>query len=299
MKRFKKFNTAATILVSAATAIFLTKTLLKYYTPIQDTITSIPPIKIIFAIFLFLGYLYMRAISWKFLVQYFGESISKVNSLTIWFFSEAVRYIPGNIWSFASRAYLAQQKQISKNASFLVLPTEVILVTTTTTILSSYAIVKILERGQVNLIFYILTITSLVVILALLLLHKTVTKILKKLLTQNLSLRALLSAIACQFLSWSLYSAGYLVLIPDAKTLDLLLLYSATLLAWLIGYLTIVSPLGLGVRESAFVLLVGTRIGTAEALVVAILARLVLIATELINLAFWASLKRSRIFKVE
>ena len=292
MKEFKKLKNLATILVILITAVFLAKTLLKYYEPTKYDLSSIPAYKIILAACFFLGYFYMRAISWRYLTQYLGESVSKTSSLTIWFFSEALRYIPGNIWSFASRAYLARQKQISKEVSFLILPIEIIIVTTTTTILSSYAIIKTLEKLQVNLIFYILIFTSLIVTLVLLLSHKIILRVLKKILLQKLVLKALPTALILQFLSWSLYSTGYIILIDFAGIQDLALLFSSTLLAWLIGYLTIVSPMGLGVRESTFILLIGPQIGLSQAAVIALLARVILIVTELINLTFWVSLKR-------
>lgn len=298
--KLKIITTALTTLVAAATLIFLSKTFLAYQQQAQDIILSTPPIKIIAAFLLFLGHLYLRALSWRSLIYFLGASLNKHKSLTIWFFSEATRYIPvGKIWSFTSRAYLAQQNKVPPKISILILPVEVVIVTTTTAILSSYAIIKTLEKLPVNLTFYILVITSLTATLGLFLLHKTTKKMLKTLLIQPLVPKALPAALILQGVSWSLYSAGYIVLISDiAKVQDLSLLLSSTLLSWLIGYLAIVSPMGLGVRESAFVILVGAQIGTAQAITVAVLSRVILIVSELVNLAFWAGMKgRLHFFK--
>lgn len=289
MSQFKKIRTIVTILIIFLTTFFLIRTLINFYGSTEVIISLTPIWKIIFSAILFLGYLYFRAISWKYIVAYFGETISQTNSLTIWFFSEAVRYIPGNIWSFASRAYLARQNNITKKTSLIILPAEIIVAITITTILSLYAIGNVLESHLVNFIFFIVIFVSLIITLALLLFHGYINKILKNLTSSTVVLKALLIALMLQFVSWTFYGFGYLVLINNFTTTpNFILLFSYTLLAWLIGYLTIITPMGIGVREGAFVLLAGSQLGTPQAIVIAILARIILIITEITNILFWA-----------
>lgn len=290
-------STILTILTAAASLIFLSKTFLNYQQQTQDIITSTQPVKIMAAFLFFLGHLYFRALSWRSLVYFLGISVNKTNSLTIWFFSEATRYIPiGKIWSFASRAYLAQQHKVPPKISYLILPTEAIIVTATVSILSLYAVTKTLEKLPLNLNLYILIVMSLTITSGFLFLHKKVKKVLKRLADQTLIPKAFPKALILQATSWSFYSLGYVVLISDiTKVQDPILLFSSTLLAWLIGYLTIISPMGLGVRESTFVILAGGQIGIAESISVALLSRVILIVSELINLVFWIVIKGIRI----
>src|SRR3989344_3830488 len=290
----KSIKTVATIIVLLATAIFLTRTLINYYGQIQNILYSISPIRVIVSFCFFLCYLYLRALSWGYLIQFLGAIISKTNSLSVWFLSEATRYIPGSIWSFITRSYLAQQKNISRNISVLISPVESIIVITATTILSLYAIFNNLKGFEINTAFYILVIFSLVLTFGLLLLHKPLTRIIKKLATQTLNPKALSIALIYQFFAWSFYGLGYIYLI-DITNINFMLFFSSSLLAWLIGYLSIITPMGLGVRESAFVLLTGPQIGTTEAALIAILARVILIVAELSNLIFWTSKKRKSI----
>jgi len=290
----KSIKTVATIIVLLATAIFLTRTLINYYGQIQNILYSISPIRVIVSFCFFLCYLYLRALSWGYLIQFLGAIISKTNSLSVWFLSEATRYIPGSIWSFITRSYLAQQKNISRNISVLISPVESIIVITATTILSLYAIFNNLKGFEINTAFYILVIFSLVLTFGLLLLHKPLTRIIKKLATQTLNPKALSIALIYQFFAWSFYGLGYIYLI-DITNINFMLFFSSSLLAWLIGYLSIITPMGLGVRESAFVLLTGPQIGTTEAALIAILARVILIIAELSNLVFWISKRRKNI----
>lgn len=292
-------KTITTILILIITTIFLTKTLLSYYDQIQHIIYSISPLRILLSLFFFLAYLYFRALSWKSLIHFLGGSLNKTNSLYIWFFSEATRYIPGNVWSFVSRSYLAQQKKVSRSISILVLPLEAVIVITTTSILSLYSITENLNRFYTSSIFDIVLILSLLITLVLLVLHKPISRILNKLVNERLFPKQIITTLIFQFLSWSLYSIGYLILITDFTNIhDPTLLFSSTLLAWLIGYLSIVTPMGLGIRESAFVLLTGPQIGIPQAALIAVLARIIFICSELINLFIWVSMRKKHLFSL-
>ncbi len=283
MSKIKIIKTIGTFLVISLAIIFFTKTLTEYYQQLQTSLFSISPLRVVASFLLFIGYLYLRALSWRSLIHFLGENVNKTNSLSVWFFSEATRYIPGNVWAFASRAYLARQIMVSKNVSFLVLPVEVLTVTAVTSLLSLYAVINNLERLPVNSVFYVAILSPLFMLLGFLILQKIIKRVVGKLLSLELNPPAYLKAVLFQLACWSLYSAGTLVLI-DGK-IDFLL-FSSTILAWLVGYLSLVTPMGLGVRESAFVLLVGEIIGTPQSLVVAIISRVILIVAEMAILAF-------------
>lgn len=283
--KIKKVRPVVTLLVISLTVIFFARTFAEYYQQLQNGFLSISPFKAVASLLLFMGYLYLRALSWRSLVNFLGESINKTGGLSVWFFSEATRYIPGNVWSFVSRAYLARQEKISKNVSLLVLPIEIMTVAAVTSALSLYSIVKNLERLPVNLVFYAALVTPPVALFGFLILQKIIKRVLGKLLKLDLSPKALLTAIALQIACWSLYSLGTIILL-EGKLDNLSLLFSSTILAWLVGYLSLVTPMGLGVRESAFVLLLGGYIGTAQAVVIAVLSRIILIISELVILAF-------------
>lgn len=291
LKFIKKLRFVGILVVIFVTSIFFTKTLTQYYEQFQTSLLSISPLRVIIAFVLFIGYLCLRALSWRQLVNFLGENVNKTNSLSVWFFSEATRYIPGNIWSFVSRAYFARQEHVSRNASLLVLPIEVMTVASVASALSLYAISKNLERLPVNFFFYSTIILTPVALLAFLLLQKIIRRIFGKLGEVELKPKALLAAILLQLACWSLYSLGTIVLI-DGKIDNFPLIYSSTILAWLVGYLSLVTPMGLGVRESAFVLLVGGVIGAAQAVLIAIVSRVILINSELAILLFLVSKKR-------
>ena len=65
--------------------------------------------------------------------------------------------------------------------------------------------------------------------------------------------------------------------------------------AYLAGYLFVLTPAGLGMRETAMFVLLGQFLGPTEALVVAVLSRVWFTAAELLPLAFIPLLPRARV----
>lgn len=285
--KVKEVRLVGLLIVILITTFFFAQTFAYYYQQIGVALSAISPLEVIASFLFFVGYLCLRALSWRSLIHFLGGSINKLNSLSVWFFSEATRYIPGNIWSFLSRAYLARQKRVSKNTSLFVLPVEVLTVITITTALSMYAIIKNLEKLPVSFVFYTSLVLPPLTLLGIVILQKTIRRTLSRLINLDLNPTEIIKAIILQFASWSLYGLGTIVLI-DMKVENLPLLFSSALLAWLVGYLSLVTPMGLGVRESAFVILTGGTIGTAQAFVVAVVSRIILIVAELAILGYLA-----------
>ena len=282
------------ILVVFLTAVFIAKTFISYYGQLQEALFSFSPLRIGVAVCLFIGYLYMRALSWRFLVLSLGASIDKVNGLTIWFFSEATRFIPGNVWSFASRVYLSRQKNLPKDIAILAVPVEIAVVAITATLFSLFAVYKNVEKLPINLAFLAFIGGMVVGLLGLYFLKNLVKRFLSKLIAQNVNPRVLLGVFLFQIAAWTLYGLGTITLIDNLNAENVPLLFSSSLLAWLVGYLSFVTPMGLGIREGAFIVLTGQQIGVPQATFIALLSRAILIVAELVNLIFWVIAKRAR-----
>ena len=64
-------------------------------------------------LYLFLSFLatsswfFIRSYIWRFLVAHFGHTIPYRECIRIWVLSELSRYVPGTVWQYFSRIYLA------------------------------------------------------------------------------------------------------------------------------------------------------------------------------------------------
>jgi uncharacterized membrane protein YbhN (UPF0104 family) len=88
-------------------------------------------------------------------------------------------------------------------------------------------------------------------------------------------------------LSWLMFAA-FQVLVVQALGLllvsELITLAGVFLLSWLLGYLSFVAPSGLGVREAFLVALLGPFMGAPQAVAVAAVSRVLMIAVEVLML---------------
>ena len=99
------------------TSLFILRTILIYWNQVADSLSSLSWIALAFAGLFYLGYFYFRAVSWHFIIEALGQKQQLLDNFSSWFLGEATRYIPGNIWSFVSRVYLAKQKGIAKSVT--------------------------------------------------------------------------------------------------------------------------------------------------------------------------------------
>ena len=275
-------------LVCVATVVFVGRVLSSYYLQLQKSLFSISVFKIICSMVLFLVYLYLRALSWQYVVKGFNTPISASRGFFVWFASESTRFIPGSVWSYASRAYLSK---LPKNVNLLMVPLEIILVATSTAILSIYSVVQNISVIPLRIIFLIIVILLSSSVLGLFFTYKKIRILIIKLLVLDVSLSDFIKAFGLQFVSWFLYGFATVLLVQNLSFAKLLLLLSAVILSWLVGYISII-PMGLGVREGVFIFLTGGLIGIPQATLVAVFSRVLLILVEIVNLLFWLIVRK-------
>jgi uncharacterized membrane protein YbhN (UPF0104 family) len=75
---------------------------------------------------------------------------------------------------------------------------------------------------------------------------------------------------------------------------DLPAYVGAFAIAWIVGFVAIYAPGGIGVREAVLVALLRGRLGSADALVLAVTSRLVLAVVDVVAAAAGAVILRTR-----
>lgn len=307
MPRFKKFPHAKSILaliVLTLTSYFLFKTLVTNYKEVNLSLRQISlPILSVSLIF-FILYFNFRALSWQFIIKSLGKKISVQDALAIWFLGESTRYLPGKVWSFISRAYLAEQKGISKTVTLLSLIVElfVILLVTATFSLPTLGnkIYPLLLNSDVKILLLILPISIIFLLFVINTKKKVILRILASFSSAKFLATDFLFAILCQILAWLFYGLAITILVINFTThFSLSLILSNSVFSWLIGYASLVAPLGLGVRESATAIIFGPILGNGTAVLIALVARLIVSIAEVLNLGYWFIIRRSEGLRFE
>lgn len=223
---------------------------------------------------------------WQLFLRNEGHNVSFRKSLYRWEFSELKRFVPGNVWSFLSRAALFEDLGVPKTITAKGLVYEIELVILGSAILSILSLPLIASYFGLNLMFtssiYILIIMAGVAFL--LFQNKLPIGKLKTIipeLTFSKNLQFLLFYIAACFFfgAGTFLSAVSIIDLSFSNLFQYVGFFSFSLL---VGYLSVITPSGLGVREAVITFGLAKLILLPQAALIAIFSRIALIISELL-----------------
>lgn len=197
----------------------------------------------------------------------------------LFFQAQLGKYIPGSVWQYAGRAAVARANGIPVRPVGISLPVE----------FAASAVAAGSMAGFLLGWWGVAIVTAVAIVLIATERHRTF---------HRPSAFATVRATLLYLPIWLLLGGSFwlcargLVAVPAR---DLALYVGAFAVAWLAGLLAVYAPGGLGVREAVLVALLSSRLGSADALVVAATSRLILILVDvLLAVVATASLRRSR-----
>jgi len=246
-----------------------------------------------FAWLAYLGYFFVRSFAWRQIMTDIGVSLNLRQSIRIWFLSEFSRYVPGNVWSFLGRVYLAQKEGVSKKITVASLAIEMIfLVGSTAIFVALYLFLLPYHVATTYHWLFLLMTPTVILLLTPSILRNIIDKLLKIMkkepIESKFSTSKLLKVLLLFTLAWAFYGFGsYLTMaaIVGVGRFSVWWLISTFIVAWLIGYISIITPMGLGVREGVVVATLSPLVSNGLAGLVAIFTRVWLMVSELSVLA--------------
>lgn len=228
------------------------------------------------------------ALLWRANLRQFGVHISATAAARIWFVSQLVRYVPGNVWHLFGRAYLARAENVPLQPLAVSLGLE-LFQTITAALLLAALTMPFWPIPALAQPFLLLTIPMLLAYFWTVLLNWPVGILARRSGYSGpvLQLRRvdLLTLLPGYCLSWLLYGCGVYLLAIAIYPLPLTALPAVAAsfaLAWVVGFLSFITPSGLGVREGMLSFLLATVMPAPEAVLVALLARVWLTLAELL-----------------
>lgn len=269
---------------------------------------------ILISIVCFLGYFFLRSYVWKKILQEKGHNIPFKDSTLLWSLAEIKRFIPGNIWSFLSRTSLFSGREVPTKTIISSLITEAQLFVVSSLLVSIFSFSFVFYNLLPNLLFtrFLIYLADIFIILSALLFIFNAQFIkrfrtfsfLKKMLPDfsaktNLTL-LLISVINVFFFGLGTYfSISSVIYLSPIHIVTFISFFT---FSFLIGYLSIITPMGLGVREGMITFGLSKFISVSIAGFASIFSRIVMIFSELIFLllAFlWKYLKIKFVEKIE
>lgn len=248
-----------------------------------DLLTALKNINIIFLIFgltSFLAYFFLRTYLWQSLIQPFGNKFNFFKSSYLWEISEIKRYTPGNIWSFLSRAKLFSENNITQKQVAESLFNEIILIILSCLTLSYFYVVTFLQNSFLSTCFLVI---NFLLVLIYLLNHRIKLKFFpKNSFWSNFKLYSI-SLLSFFFFGLATYFTTVSIVYLDPK--NILNLVSLFVFALLVGYLSIITPMGLGVREGVTTLGLSREMSLPTAGLISVFTRIIFIISEIIFLS--------------
>jgi glycosyltransferase 2 family protein len=229
--------------------------------------------------------------AWRRVVLSMGERLGFATAARIWFLASLGKYVPGKVWAVAGAAVLAQRAGVDPSvavAGAIVL--QALALASGALVVAATAREAFQAVGQGALPIAVTVVLLSLAGVALLTSPGLLERVNRLLPSSWPRLRAIpaatvASALLANVLAWTSYGIALVLLakglLPDVR-LSLPQAIGVFTCSYLIGFIALFAPGGLGPRESVFLLMLADDIGLKAAAALAIASRLLLTCTEVL-----------------
>lgn len=227
-------------------------------------------------------------LTWKVLLRGLDERISLFNSVSVLAVSQIGKYIPGKLWFTVGRMYLAKKHGVSEAKTAVSTAMEIALSLLGAVILFGLAVALVPRNmipGRVYLAFLLVPFCVVAVYPPIL---NWVTGLILKRLHQpvfeiKMTFRRLLGILGLYVCMWIVEGLGCYLLIRSFYPIGLSglpMVAGAFALSWILGFIVLISPAGLGVREGIFTFALQLVMPVPIAIIAALLSRIWITGSE-------------------
>lgn len=280
-----------------------------------NNIHNVNALLLIGGVLAFFCFFFIRGLIWKLILRANGKKIPAKECIYLWAQAEIKRFIPGFIWVFIGKTLLFQQHGIDKRTVFSSIMVEVQFIFLGNLFLSLLAIPflaqdtfilkNVTHAATISLLFF--------TFLGFLYLFqpffrslfrnrfirwkKTAAWTVAQRILPNFSLRTNIVLFCVSSAASFLFGLGTFLTISSVVALDpynIREFIGFFTFSYLVGYLFLIAPMGLGVREGAITIGLSSVMPIASAAFASIFSRVILIASELLfflSIYLWSHAK--------
>lgn len=277
-------------LVSLLALGFVLRWLLRVDHSAWRSLTHVNGWWLVASLIIFQGWFLARYWVWEFIIHRHGYEHDRGQNLRMWITSELLRYIPGNVWSFAGRYRGARQGGVERGSTIQALVLEAV------GLVAGATVVALLT---IHAWWWVAPI----IVVAMITVGPQTIRWLFKIAKQESPSISRLESIIIIFgycTGWIIFGLAHVALFramhSTIGSVANLTAISVSVFSWLVGYITIITPMGLGVREAIFSnrLVAQTHIPLATASLAAIVGRIWMVISELVFLGLVMIFSRRR-----
>ncbi|MFC1656368.1 YbhN family protein [Patescibacteria group bacterium] len=293
-KIFTKIKPYFQAIVILLIIFFIGKILLDNWSQLQDFDWKINWRYFTIAIMFHTLSFFVLGFSWeKILTEVTGQKLDSKKVWKIFFTSQIIRYIPGNVWSFINLGVANSEKLgVRKTHTLLAIFIEITLRMVVGALISVVVLYEVFHKF--SLFYYVILVITALGALIVVFNQNTLNKILNWVFRKKgenfvsqteFKKRTLVGLSGIFALHWIIFGIGlYFLIISLGIDISIYKAIGADILSWIVGYLSLLTPSGIGVREGTMIILLSPYMTVAIATVVSLLARLMFVVGELLNL---------------
>lgn len=230
---------------------------------------------------------------WRFVLAGLGGHLRWSRAAQTWFLSTIVRYIPGNIWQFLGMAELAADDGVSRVTTFASIGVHQVLATMVGLVLAAVYFAAAGQGAWLDAVRPMLWLAPLLLVLCSPpILRRSLNWLLGLLKRPAVEVTLTWGQIGLAMLGyagvWLLMGGGFALLVASITPItaaQFAALAATWAAAYVVGYLSMLTPSGLGVREGVMIVLLAPMFPTPVPTVIALSARLWMVLGELVAAA--------------
>lgn len=282
--------------ITVISFLLIAKIFLDYKSTIFSSITRIDSFLFLLGVYFYIIFFLLKSIIWTQILKKRGHQVPGRTAIYYYAVSDVKRYVPGNIISVISRI-TTLTPFVSKGEVAKAIGIETVLMVCSAIFIAIPALSFSLAKAQIlslNLFFFLIISTVSLLTACLILFRKYLS-----------FLSSFFDTFLFFLLAWFVFALASLFIAVSFTYIhpdNLIFILSFFVLSWLIGYISFITPMGLGVRELAITASLSLFLPLALASVVAVLTRIGIILGELLYLCvvfIFAKLREnSKILKV-
>lgn len=300
--------------LSLIALFFIIRLIISHFTEIESHLHHINYTLTLIGGLCFVLYYFFRSYMYQKILNFLGYPLRLQETAYYWGQSELHRYIPGNVWSFLGRTVLFSRKNVSRSDITLSLIVESQLVCIGTILVTLLGVPFILQtfvpelpdKGLVTGVAVLASLFLIAFFLSFSRLKRMVKQpLLRKFLFTPFTVSENLLLLALSALCFLFFGLGYYFTITSIYPLHLQLIWALSgffAFSLLVGYLSILTPTGLGIREGIVVFGLKSMVAIPILSFASIFTRVLLIISEVLYLFIsylWHKTKNKTVAQIE
>ena len=232
----------------------------------------------------------LMCLAWKNILAGHGVEFDTPSLMYSFYVPNLGKYLPGKVLFLAGRVELTHRLGGSRTIGLSVFIHEVILVSLAAAVFAPLCFSSLLNLSQLMVVIATLVILLVLYVFTLkpdffvTLFNQLLERLGKASLESRLQSSLARKILLIYLINWFAYGASCALLVISVNDIGwdhFMMITAAFVVSWLIGFLSILTPGGLGVREVIIVLILGTIMDTSAAMLMAVIARLTWTIAEL------------------